>query len=147
MNSLIGWVSGYDQISKTVDGGDTWTIQQISEADEAIDVTFVDDKNGLAVYANNIILATADGGENWIPQNFTDLTQLLTWADSSRKVRGVFAYDTTSAWAVGYGGTIMTNTASTAPAPAPQPTVSWQSRFLFWWWLRQFFCRFTSMGN
>jgi hypothetical protein len=27
--------------------------------------------------------------------------------------------------------------------PTPQPTVSWASRFLFWLWLRQYFCQAT----
>jgi cell division septation protein DedD len=38
-------------------------------------------------------------------------------------------------------------TAQPTTAPTPEPTISWQSRFLFWSWIRQYFCQGTNFCN
>jgi photosystem II stability/assembly factor-like uncharacterized protein len=62
-----GWAaSNGGVISRTVDGGRTWTWTATGTIETLKDVDFVDASNGWVVGVNGIILHTTDGGENWV---------------------------------------------------------------------------------
>jgi hypothetical protein len=44
---------------------------------------------------------------------------------------------------VGSDGSVSETFDPPTDAPTPKPSISWQSRFLFWIWLRNYFCKFT----
>ena len=56
-------------IGHTTDGGRTWKkIDNVAFESDLKSVFFLDDKNGWAVGANGLIVATDDGGKTWEPQ-------------------------------------------------------------------------------
>lgn len=62
-----GWALGYDAtVLRTVDGGDTWTLQHYDAQGRALyDLLFLDAQRGLAVGAYGSVFETADGGQTW----------------------------------------------------------------------------------
>lgn len=64
----LGWVVGHDAtILNTIDGGESWSIQQsFPDLDRPLlDVMFVDEKIGFAVGAYGMFFKTVDGGKSW----------------------------------------------------------------------------------
>lgn len=63
-----GWAVGHDaSIIHTVDGGETWALQNWNPGDNRpfMDVLFLDDQRGLAVGAYGLFKTTEDGGSTW----------------------------------------------------------------------------------
>jgi len=66
INENIGWIVGYNgTIKKTVDGGDSWTLQQSGVTSNLWDISFINDQLGWICGSNNTILKTENGGESW----------------------------------------------------------------------------------
>ncbi len=63
-------------------------------------VSFPDVNNGWAVGRGGTILATTDGGENWVSQV----------SNTTQDLQGVSFVDANNGWAVGFGGTILATT-------------------------------------
>jgi len=68
LNALKGWAVGHDStIINTIDGGNTWRIQQFKPELEKplLDVVFKNDMEGIAVGAYGQFFRTGDGGHTW----------------------------------------------------------------------------------
>lgn len=64
-----GWIVGFGgKISRSSDGGMTWTDQNSGISKDLNASWFVDNYTGWAVGESGIILHTSDGGTNWVPQ-------------------------------------------------------------------------------
>lgn len=76
VDELHGWAVGHDAtIVNTLDGGETWQLQQyLPELDKPLlDVVFFDKNNGLAVGAYGLFFRTQDGGKSWQKEFKTSL--------------------------------------------------------------------------
>lgn len=69
INGKTGWAVGHQQtILKTIDAGESWTLQHYSEnldQPALFDVWFRDESDGIAVGAYGLYLKTHDGGDTW----------------------------------------------------------------------------------
>ncbi len=80
----IGWAVGADgRILKTTDAGTTWVVKnQSATTSDLLDVEFVDELRGIAVGKidagtnEGVILATVDGGNNWVMHTSNTLNDL-----------------------------------------------------------------------
>src|SRR5512138_2436818 len=54
---------------RTVNGGQNWDIIPSGTREYLYDIWFADRTHGWAVGSHHTILATRDGGENWVKQN------------------------------------------------------------------------------
>lgn len=101
VNKNIIWVAGYERtILKTVNGGDTWSVQDVPTAYNLSSISAVDETTAWTVGGNDVeqgILKTTDGGETWILQ--TNPTGTL--------MHSVSAVNANTAWAVGFDGKII----------------------------------------
>ena len=68
LNMDKGWLVG-EKICKTSDGGVTWKLQDNPTNKCLEGVSFSDEKNGIAVGWQGIILTTNNGGESWITRD------------------------------------------------------------------------------
>lgn len=69
LDQNIGWAVGHDAtILNTVDGGNSWHIQQYLPNLEKplFDIVFKDKNNGLAVGSYGLYFTTNDGGKSWV---------------------------------------------------------------------------------
>src|SRR5436309_15630270 len=87
-------------ISRTTDGGSTWTSQTNGASSPLVGVSFTDANTGTVVGGAGIILRTTDGGNNWIPQASGTESDLLR----------VSFTDANNGTAVGQVGTILRTT-------------------------------------
>ena len=101
LDATTGWVVG-SSISKTTDGGTSWTKQYGTEASELADISFADEQNGWAVGYSNLVLHTTDGGQHWTPQN--------VGAPPLTAVTGITAVSPTTAWIAGWYGFVARTT-------------------------------------
>lgn len=75
VDSLYGWAIGENSsIVKTIDGGESWTLQVAPKFASLDRVCFFDRQNGFIVggdggTGNGALLKTSDGGETWIDIN------------------------------------------------------------------------------
>lgn len=102
INSSIGWKTNWNlTISKTTDGGNTWTPQNKSQNKGDINalhsVFFVDANNGCAVGDSGIVYTTINGGANWNLQN----------SGTYNYLRSVCFINSNDGYAVGQNGTIL----------------------------------------
>ncbi len=74
------------------------------------DVKFIDANEGWAVGANGAIIHTTDGGAYWLPEP----------SDTSHTLERISAVSKGRAWAVGFGGTIVTYASDSAFPTQPQ---------------------------
>ena len=101
-NSLIGWVVGSNnQISKTLNGGETWITQNPSNVTaDYYDVHVLNDQTlCVAGYDDNdqgVIIRSTDGGATWTN----------TQGIASNSINAVHFTDDQKGWAVGNGGVI-----------------------------------------
>jgi photosystem II stability/assembly factor-like uncharacterized protein len=73
-------------ILASVDGGETWKIQESGTREWLHDITFVDRRRGWVVGDKGLILQTADGGETWLVQISGVPTRLTGVAARSARV-------------------------------------------------------------
>ncbi len=105
INHDTGWIVGtYRTVLKTVDGGDNWTKNMNSLADEKSfhSVTFTDEMHGCAVggemfFDGGFIMITDDGGQTW-----TDTSP----PDSKGFTRVIFL-DSLTGWICGWSGELL----------------------------------------
>ena len=70
------WAVGHDAtILHSADKGETWTTQLFNPDIERpfLDVSFFDDKHGIAVGAYGLFYRTTDGGKNWTAERHAEL--------------------------------------------------------------------------
>ncbi|MFQ6092573.1 MAG: YCF48-related protein, partial [bacterium] len=99
-NGQTGWVVGYSQygrfhfgstILKTIDGGTTWTEQEIGLTNINEAVHFTDALRGWIVGSNGGIAFSSDGGDSWVPQA----------SGTDARLKDVYFVNDTVGWAVG----------------------------------------------
>lgn len=71
------FMGGNGQISKTTNGGATWTIVKSIPSNIIYDIYFVNSTLGFAVGDKGLIAKTTDGGTTWSTQTFTDASSGL----------------------------------------------------------------------
>ena len=103
INREIGWLVG-EKICKTSDGGVTWKLQTNPTNKCLEGVSFSDEKNGIAVGWQGIILTTNNGGDCWIASD--TLRPDHSWF----RLNDVQMIDNKLAFAVGDNGTIIKTT-------------------------------------
>lgn len=66
INSLVGFCVGVNVIYKTIDGGQSWTENQVNNlGGNMMKIKFKDSQNGFVVCLFDKILKTIDGGTTW----------------------------------------------------------------------------------
>ena len=108
-DSLKGWAVGENgTILHTVDGGETWLIQNSTITGNIADIFFLNDRLGWAIAWNtttpppgSILLKTVDGGDHWTPEIFKEAGIFL---------RSVSYLDSLNGWMSGSDGTIVYTT-------------------------------------
>lgn len=96
MTGYIGGINGF--LSKTTDGGVSWTVQDPIFASPFVrDLTFINANTGYLCGDNGFIRKTTNGGNNWIP---------LT-TNTSGGIYGIDATDELNVYAVVTDGTIL----------------------------------------
>ena len=80
VSATVGWALGFRWLEdpddnyasvlyRTIDGGATWSVQRIWDAQQLRAIGFADASTGWAVGDGGRILSTADGGATWTAQN------------------------------------------------------------------------------
>ncbi len=110
INEYVGWAVGGAFVGyptfpsavvyKTIDGGVTWTFQDVPTTAQLISAYFVNPAKGWVVGMNATILHTDDGGETWTEQPVPEDVAGVPLA-------GVAAMNEEVAWAVGWPGVII----------------------------------------
>jgi photosystem II stability/assembly factor-like uncharacterized protein len=97
---LNGWVSGWNQIARTSDGGFSWSVQFFDPGHTLFlrDIFFSDAGHGWAA-GRDTVVRTIDGGINWIKQPVGDMSPFA-----------LFFIDQQTGWMVGEAGKIMKST-------------------------------------
>jgi len=108
VDANTGWIAvRTNGAYKTTDGGNSWTFQTIGSG-FFTDVYFSDANNGWLVGGGGsspfpgIVYHTSDGGMNWTPQTIP--------ASINRILEAVFFVNSTTGWAVGRDGQIISTT-------------------------------------
>jgi photosystem II stability/assembly factor-like uncharacterized protein len=103
VNDKIGWVVGYKVISKTCDGGKTWTYRQSDEACDFLEISVVSEKEAWAISKGrkwpepaipDALLHTTDGGASW-----TEVA-LPNMSTSDVSFDGLFFLDRNHGWVI-----------------------------------------------
>jgi photosystem II stability/assembly factor-like uncharacterized protein len=101
-------------ILRTIDGGDTWTVQPSSTTTNLYSVAFSDFKTGLAVGYGGTLLRTADGGVTWsaVPSGVTgSLCSVVLSAGGVGLIAGMTGADfCDGAFIARYGGITLRST-------------------------------------
>lgn len=96
MTGYIGGINGY--LSKTTDGGISWTVQDPVFASQFVrDLSFVNANTGFLCGDGGYIRKTSNGGNNWIP---------LT-TNTNAGIYGIDAVDSLIVYASVNNGTIL----------------------------------------
>ncbi len=100
ISSNTGWAVGDSgTVVKTTNAGVTWTVLKDGSAETFEAVDFIDSLNGWAVGDNlGMIVKTTDGGVSWVQQ------------DTGRPVTAIQMLSSTTGWAVGPNGLILSTT-------------------------------------
>ncbi len=64
LSNDVGWLSDYNKIYKTDDGGQTWTALDFER--DVKKIRFYNDRFGLMIGQNGILKITRDGGDEWV---------------------------------------------------------------------------------
>jgi photosystem II stability/assembly factor-like uncharacterized protein len=102
VDSNIVWIAGYNRtVLKTVDGGNSWSVQDVPTSYNLQDLSAVNAQTAWAVGGGyldqQVVLKTSDGGKTWTAQTNPAGTLMLS----------VSAVDAATAWAVGANGKII----------------------------------------
>jgi len=105
-----GWAITSETIIHSSDGGETWEVQKYSlDSVDFWKITFVNEKVGYIVGYDGLILATKDGGNNWVKQN--------SGRENFYLLRDICFVDENNGWIVGLiddattrGGAILNTT-------------------------------------
>jgi photosystem II stability/assembly factor-like uncharacterized protein len=98
IDTNTGWAVGhFGTIIHTIDGGQTWLVQQSGTTARLRCVFFTDSKIGWAAGLDSTILHTNDGGLSWSPQK----------SSISSRFRTIFFTDSLTGWTVGSRGAIV----------------------------------------
>jgi len=92
-------MGGIGYIYHTIDGGQTWELQDDSAGDQFLDIFFSDSLVGCAVGYRGQIFQTQDGGNNWYQSR----------SGTGKTLQSVFFVDSTLGWVAGNEGTILSN--------------------------------------
>jgi len=101
LDSLNGWIAGYNTIQNSKDGGNLWNHLDIPIRTNFNSIFFIDSLTGWVVGNDATILHTKDGGINWIDQ-----TPNITGVN----LNGVYFTNTTKGWAIGNSGIVINTT-------------------------------------
>lgn len=71
-----GFFASYGSISKTLDGGDTFTHTTLPTSQQAYGIAFASPDTGVVVGANGLRYRTVNGGTSWINQSVSNTTSL-----------------------------------------------------------------------
>lgn len=71
IDSLTGWFVGWQEVMKTSDGGQSWTLQELPNPNgmDVEGVYFINPDTGWISASYKMIYVTFDGGENWLLQH------------------------------------------------------------------------------
>lgn len=99
-----GWSCTADgRILRSVDGGVTWSTDQIGPGTGFFDILFIDESEGWCVGGSGVIWHTFNAGASWIPEV----------SNSTQYLYDIEALPNGKAWAVGAGGTILHRSSGT----------------------------------
>ncbi len=90
--NMVIAVGSAGTVLRTVDGGESWEVQNIDEPEWLVSVHFVDENNGWIVGYSGTIIHTSDCGNSWTYQK----------SGTDFDLRSVFFVDSKTGWAVGY---------------------------------------------
>lgn len=102
INETTGWAVGLQGFSspgvilKTLDGGNSWTVQSTDAPFALMAVHFINETHGWAAGEDATIMHTSDGGDNWGFQD-AGATDIAHFED-------VYFADENTGWVVGRGG-------------------------------------------
>ncbi len=102
IDELTGWAVGDSgTIIHTIDGGETWTIQETPTDSSLYRVEFTDSNTGYSISrkyrGTSVILSTKDGGSNWTSQVLGDSIEL----------RGMYFLNSDTGWVCGRKDTLI----------------------------------------
>jgi photosystem II stability/assembly factor-like uncharacterized protein len=101
INENEGWVVGHDGLIRhTVNGGQTWNVQNSPASADLYALHFLDENIGWAVGRYSQIIHTTNGGGTWSSQ----VSGTPNW------LYGVYFIDSNNGWAVGSDSTIIHTT-------------------------------------
>ena len=107
VDANTGWAvgghfaNGTSKILKTINGGESWTAQASPTTLWLYSVSFSDSQNGWAVGPNGTIVATSNGGTNWVLQPSGEINEWFY---------GCGAASGSNVWVGGSGGLIKATT-------------------------------------
>lgn len=105
VSTTTGWASGENgSIMKTINGGNSWTLQNSGTSETLRAIFFADANNGWAAGDNGTIVATTTGGNSWQSQSSGVGTTLT----------GIEFVNSTTGWIVGLNNTILKTTTGTS---------------------------------
>ncbi len=84
-------------ISKSTDGGETWTGQRTPTTETLYSLYFIDSNNGWASGALGVVLKTTDGGANWT----------VCQTGTTDNLKSITFQSTLLGWTAGTNGTIL----------------------------------------
>lgn len=91
-NPHIGWIVLSDLVLRTIDGGQSWKVQQTTQSEGFLDVSCIDAEQASIVGLGGLILQTRDGGKNWsrVPSGTNaNLSRVRTFGDAGWIVGGL----------------------------------------------------------
>lgn len=101
-NDYIGWLCGDNGVVlKTVDGGISWLLLNSTTTKNLYSISFIDQNKGWFT-ANELIISTDDGGQNW----YTQLDDLPS-PHSNDGIYSIHFTDSENGWATGRDGLLL----------------------------------------
>ncbi len=109
----LGWAVGSGgAIVQTTGGGRLWKPLESGTDANLNDVFFLDERKGWAVGDQGTILRTTDGGKTWDEEN----------SQTKHRLERIY-FRNGRGWAIGFGGTILSNGLSENPQGEERPTI------------------------
>jgi len=109
----LGWAVGSGgAIVQTTGGGRLWKPLESGTDANLNDVFFLDERKGWAVGDQGTILRTTDGGKSWVEEN----------SHTKHRLERIY-FRNGRGWAIGFGGTILSNGLGENPQGEERPTI------------------------